>query len=62
MRRRFVAEKYAVLIDALYSDRDKVLIETEVTFEDGRLGSIKAELIIHDVLPVEVSTDRVMAA
>ena len=62
VRRRFVAEKYAVLIDALYSDGDKVLIETEVTFEDGRSGSIKAELAIHDVSPVEVNIDQVMAA
>ena len=62
VRRRFVAEKYAVLIDALYSDGDKVLIETEVTFEDGRSGSIKAELAIHDVSPVEVNIEQVMAA
>ena len=62
VRRRFVAEKYAVLIDAVYSDGDKVLIETEVTFEDGRSGSIKAELAIHDVSPVEVNIDQVMAA
>ena len=49
VRRRTVAEKYGVLIDALYSDRDHCEIETEVTFEDGRKGSVKADLIIVDV-------------
>jgi len=49
VRRRTVEEKYGVLIDALYSDRDHCEIETEVTFEDGRKGSVKADLIIVDV-------------
>ena len=49
VRRRFIAEKYGDLIDALYSDRDTVFIETEVTFEDGRTGSVKAELAIREV-------------
>ena len=46
VRRGFVADRYAVLIDALYSDRDSCHVETEVTFEDGRKGSIKADLQI----------------
>ena len=46
VRRRFVAEKYAVLIDALYSGVDHAEIETEVTYEDGRKGSMKADLVI----------------
>ncbi len=49
VRRRTIAEKYGVLIDALYSDRDHCEIETEVTFEDGRKGSVKADLMIVDV-------------
>ena len=49
VRRRTVEEKYGVLINALYSDRDHCEIETEVTFEDGRKGSVKADLIIVDV-------------
>ena len=46
VRRRFIAERYDILIDALYSDRKSVYIETEVTFEDGRKGQISADLTI----------------
>ncbi|MBF0278956.1 MAG: AMP-binding protein [SAR324 cluster bacterium] len=49
VRRRIIAEKYGVLIDALYSDKDRCFIETEVTFEDGQKGSISADLQIRDV-------------
>ena len=62
VRRRFIAEKYAELIDALYSGRDRVLIEAEVTFEDGRTGSIKAELAIQDVSVVASNVDEARAA
>jgi long-chain acyl-CoA synthetase len=46
VRRKFIAEKYAVLIDALYSGKQSQYISTEVKFEDGRLGSASAELRI----------------
>jgi len=46
VRRTIVAEKYADLIDALYSDKDHCPIEAEVTFEDGRTGIINADLRI----------------
>ena len=46
VRRGFVAEKYAVLIDALYSDKSSQFIETEVKFEDGRRGKVAADLKI----------------
>ncbi len=49
VRRRFVAERYAEVIEALYSDRDKVHSEVETTFEDGRTGTTAADLAIHDV-------------
>ena len=49
VRRGFVAEKYAVLIDALYSDKRTQFIETQVRFEDGRTGRVAAELQICDV-------------
>jgi long-chain acyl-CoA synthetase len=53
VRRRFVAERYAPLIDALYSDKQRFAMETQVTFEDGRTGTIKAELDLRDVPVVE---------
>jgi len=49
VRRRFVAEKYAVLIDAMYSGQRSQFIETQVKFEDGRQGKISADLHISDV-------------
>ena len=51
VRRRHVADKYGSLIEALYSDRDHCSIETEVTFEDGRKGAVRADLQIRDVAP-----------
>src|SRR3989337_3341058 len=36
VRRGFIAEKYRVLIDALYSGRPSQFIETQVKFQDGR--------------------------
>ena len=46
VRRKFIAEKYAVLIDALYSGKTSQYIETQVKFEDGRTGMVAADLKI----------------
>jgi len=48
VRRNIIAEKYADLVDALYAGKDRIYTETEVTYEDGRKGSIKATLTIRD--------------
>ena len=48
VRRGFIAEKYAALIDALYSDKTEQYIETQVKFEDGRTGSVSATLKVGD--------------
>ena len=48
VRRGFVAEKYAILIDALYSDAGHCEVETEVTFEDGSTGMIRGDLMIRE--------------
>ena len=48
VRRGFVAEKYGVLIDALYSGKASQFIETQVKFEDGRTGKVSADLVITD--------------
>ncbi|MBK8185317.1 MAG: AMP-binding protein [Candidatus Competibacteraceae bacterium] len=48
VRRNFVAKKYAVLIDALYSGKANQFITTEVKFEDGRRGQVSADLQIID--------------
>jgi long-chain acyl-CoA synthetase len=48
VRRKFIAEKYAVLIDALYAGKTSQYIETQVKFEDGRQGKVAADLKIRD--------------
>jgi len=49
VRRGFIAQKYAILIDALYDGKQRQYIETQVKFEDGRQGRISADLEIRDV-------------
>nr|WP_315463715.1 AMP-binding protein [uncultured Rhodoferax sp.] len=48
VRRGFIAEKYQVLVDALYEGKTSQFIETVVKFEDGRTGSVSATLRIAD--------------
>ena len=48
VRRGFIADKYQVLVDALYGGRTEQFIETQVRFEDGRTGSVSATLKIMD--------------
>ena len=57
VRRRIIAEKYAVLVEALYSEANTCFVKTEVTFEDGKKGEINADLNIMDV-PVFDATLR----
>ena len=49
VRRSFIAERYGVLIDALYDGSESKYVETEVVFEDGRKGRISATVEIRDV-------------
>ncbi|MFO1284716.1 MAG: AMP-binding protein [Burkholderiales bacterium] len=48
VRRGFIAEKYGILIDALYGGRSVQHIETQVKFEDGKTGKVAADLVICD--------------
>jgi long-chain acyl-CoA synthetase len=49
VRRGFIAERYAPLIQALYDGSKEADISTEVTFEDGRKGVISARVKIRDM-------------
>jgi long-chain acyl-CoA synthetase len=49
VRRGRIAEKYQVLVDALYGGRSEQYIETQVKFEDGRTGLVAATLPIVDL-------------
>ena len=48
VRRGAIADKYQVLVDALYGGLTEQFIETAVKFEDGRSGSVSATLAILD--------------
>ncbi|WP_416761230.1 AMP-dependent synthetase/ligase [Roseateles sp. So40a] len=48
VRRGAIAEKYEVLIDALYAGKASQFIETAVRFEDGRTGRVSADLRIEE--------------
>jgi long-chain acyl-CoA synthetase len=48
VRRGYIADKYQVLVDALYGGKSEQYIETQVKFEDGRTGSVSATLRIMD--------------
>ena len=48
VRRGAIADKYQVLVDALYGGKTEQYIETQVRFEDGRAGSVAATVKIVD--------------
>src|SRR4029077_6882910 len=48
VRRGFIAQKYAPLVEALYSTQDHVSVEAKVTYEDGRTGTVRADVRIRD--------------
>jgi len=48
VRRGYIGEKYAVLVEALYAGKHEQYIETQVKFEDGRTGQVSATLQIMD--------------
>jgi long-chain acyl-CoA synthetase len=48
VRRKFVAEKYGNLIDALYTGKESVDVEATFTYEDGRSTTMRANLRIRD--------------
>ncbi len=56
VRRGFVAERYAPLVKALYDGSKEADISTEVTFEDGRKGTISARVKIRDIQPIAAAT------
>ncbi len=49
VRRRFIAERYADIISALYGGSDYVQVEMTITYQDGRTATIRTNLRIEDV-------------
>lgn len=58
VRRNIIAERYQTLIDALYSGADQCEVEATVTFEDGRSGTIRANVDIMETSIAAPAADR----
>ncbi|MBI1846582.1 MAG: AMP-binding protein [Candidatus Rokubacteria bacterium] len=58
VRRGYIAQKYAGLIEALYGSGDHVEVEAKVTYEDGRVGMIRADVRIRDAEVVAAGSGR----
>jgi long-chain acyl-CoA synthetase len=49
VRRNLIADRYGTLATALYDGSTEVDVATEVTFEDGRKGTISGRVKIRDM-------------
>lgn len=49
VRRKFVAEQYAELIEALYSDKTSLFVTRQVNYRDGTVGTIESTINILSV-------------
>ncbi len=49
VRRRFIAEKYAAVVEAFYGGGDMVDLVTEIRYEDGRKAALEARMAIDTV-------------
>lgn len=47
LRRNVLEERYKEIIDAMYAGKDIVNVEADVTYRDGRKGTVKASLVIN---------------
>ena len=62
VKRSFVAEKYADLVSALYSDKVSIATKTEVTYEDGRKGYLEATVSVVDATLYQLQKQNENAA
>ncbi|WP_068115735.1 long-chain fatty acid--CoA ligase [Tropicimonas marinistellae] len=62
VRRGMIEEKYDDLITALYDGSEQISTTTEVTYEDGRKGSISATLQLVDAATVTPKHQQKVAA
>ena len=50
VRRNVIAEKYADIIDAIYSDTPVVQVDTVIRFQDGSTSRIRTDLVLEKLL------------
>ena len=49
LRRNVIEQRYAPIIDAIYSGKKSVTMKAQITYETGEIGSIERELTIQEV-------------
>ena len=49
LRRAFLEERYAKLVEAIYAGDDETDLEIAVTYQDGRQGVLKTTVRVSDV-------------
>lgn len=49
LRRNVVEERYAPLVDAIYSNKDRVLHKSRIVYETGEVGELERELHIREL-------------
>ena len=49
LRRDFMEQRYKDLIDAMYSDKDSVIVEALITYRDGRKGAVSTAIKVRQV-------------
>jgi len=50
VRRKFVHEKYADLVEALYGEAERVPVRAVFKYQDGSEQVVETEVRIHDVV------------
>jgi long-chain acyl-CoA synthetase len=58
LRREFLEQRYATLIEALYGGEPEARLEIQVTYQDGRKGSLNARVRVHDVAGAAAAPGR----
>jgi len=49
IRRSFVEERYKDIVNALYSETDTIHMNTNITYENGKVVKIKTDLRVAEV-------------
>ncbi|HFB39235.1 MAG TPA: long-chain fatty acid--CoA ligase, partial [Oceanithermus sp.] len=52
VRRKFVHEKYADLVEAMYEGKEKTRVRAVFKYQDGSVQEVETEVRIHDLKPV----------
>jgi long-chain acyl-CoA synthetase len=58
IRRRFVAEKYAAIVEAFYAAAADVEVSAAITYEDGRKAVLRSTITIGDLDPAPAGSPR----